>query len=91
MRAKLISKETARADNAIILDYLTTLGVLVEHENESTDSNIPIDNICTDDEQHFGMPGGYEDCGYITRECYDWTVYFSPVKYRNAEANATPS
>ena len=27
----------------------------------STDPNIPIDNNCTDDELHFGMPGGCED------------------------------
>jgi hypothetical protein len=32
----------------------------------STDPNIPIDNNCTDDEHHFGMPwgsGNYEDEG----------------------------
>ena len=34
---------------------------LEEPEIGSTDSNIPIDNNCTDDELHFGMPGGSGD------------------------------
>jgi len=34
---------------------------LEEPEIGSTDPNIPIDNNCTDDELHFGMPGGSED------------------------------
>jgi hypothetical protein len=39
---------------------------LEEPEIGSTDPNIPIDNNCTYDELHFGMPGGsgdYEDEG----------------------------
>ena len=39
---------------------------LEEPEIESTDPNVPIDNNCTDDKLHFGMPGGtgdYQDEG----------------------------
>jgi hypothetical protein len=34
---------------------------LEEPEIGSTDPNIPIDNNCTDDNLHFGMPGGCRD------------------------------
>jgi hypothetical protein len=34
---------------------------LEEPEIGSTDSKIPMDNICTKDELHFGMPGGSGD------------------------------
>jgi len=53
-----VSVEAARVDNAILLDYLTSEVALEEPEIGSTDPNIPIDNNCTDDEPHFGMPGG---------------------------------
>jgi len=59
--AMVISVEAARVDNAILLDYLTSEVALEEPEIESTDSNIPINNNCTDDELHFGMPGGSGD------------------------------
>jgi hypothetical protein len=59
--AVVISVEAARVDNAILLDYLTSEVALEEPEIGSTDSNIPIDNNCTDDELHFGMPGGSGD------------------------------
>jgi hypothetical protein len=59
--AAVISTEAARVDNAILLDYLTSEVALEEPEIGSTDPNIPIDNNCTDDELHFGMPGGCED------------------------------
>ena len=62
--AVVISMEAARVDNAILLDYLASKVALEEAEIGSTDPNIPIDNNCTDDELHFGMPGGsgdYED------------------------------
>jgi len=59
--AVVISVEAARVDNAILLDYLTSEVALEEPEIGSTDSNIPIDNNCTDDEWHFGMPGGSGD------------------------------
>jgi hypothetical protein len=62
--AVVISMEAARVDNAILLDYLASEVVLEEPEIGSTDPNIPIDNNCTDDELHFGIPGGsgdYED------------------------------
>jgi len=59
--AVVISVEAARVDNAILLDYLTSEVVLEEPEIGSTDTNIPIDNNSTDDELHFGMPGGSGD------------------------------
>ena len=60
MAAAGITTEAALVDNAILLDYLTSEVGLEEPEIGSTDPNIPIDNNCTDDEQHFGMPGGCE-------------------------------
>jgi hypothetical protein len=59
--AVVISVEPARVDNAILLDYLTSEVALEEPEIGSTNSNIPIDNHCMDDELHFGMPGGSRD------------------------------
>jgi hypothetical protein len=67
--AVVISVETAHVDNAILLDYFNSEMALEEPEIRSTDSNIPIDNNCTDDELHFGMPGGsgdFEDAGAET-------------------------
>jgi len=64
--AVVISVEAARVDNAILLDYLISEVAHDEPEIGSTDSNIPIDNNCTDDELHFGMPrgsGDFEDEG----------------------------
>jgi hypothetical protein len=64
--AVVVSVEAARVDNAILLDYLAPEVALEEPEIGSTDPNIPKDNNCTDDELHFGMPGGsgdYEDEG----------------------------
>jgi len=60
--AVVISVEAARVDNAILLDYLASEVALEEPEIGSTDPNILIDNNCTDDELHFGMPGGSGDC-----------------------------
>jgi hypothetical protein len=60
----VISLEAARVDNAILLDYLASEVALEEPEIRSTDPNTPINNNCTDDALHFGMPGGsgnYED------------------------------
>jgi len=59
--AVVISVEAAHIDNGILLDYLTSKVALEVPEIGSTDSNIPIDNNCTDDELHFGMPGGSGD------------------------------
>jgi len=61
MPAVVISVEAAHVDNTILLDYLTSEVALEEAEIGSTDSNIPIDNNCMDDEQHCGMPGGSGD------------------------------
>jgi hypothetical protein len=64
--AVVISVEAARVENAFLLDYLASKVALAEPEIRSTDPNIPLDNNCTDDDLHFGMPGGsgdYEDEG----------------------------
>jgi hypothetical protein len=69
--AVVISTEAASVDNAILLDYLGCEVALEEPEIGSTDPNIPIDNNCTDDELHFGMPGGsgdFEDEGHESDE-----------------------
>jgi hypothetical protein len=67
--AVVISVEAARADNAILLHYLTSKVALEEPEIGSTDSNIPIYNNCKDDELHFGMPGGSGDFEDEGDEC----------------------
>jgi hypothetical protein len=54
----VISVETTPVENAILPDYLASEVALEEPEIASTDPNIPIHNNCTDDELHFGMPGG---------------------------------
>jgi hypothetical protein len=59
--AVVITVEAAHGDNAIRLDYLTSDVALEEPEIGGTDPNIPIENNCTDDELHFGMPRGSED------------------------------
>jgi hypothetical protein len=59
--AVAISVEAARVDNAILLDYLASEVALEEPEIGSTDPKILIDNNCTDDELHFGMPRGSRD------------------------------
>jgi len=59
--AVVISVEAARVENAILLDYLTSEVALEEPEIGRTDPNIPIDNNCTDDELHFGLPGASGD------------------------------
>jgi len=64
--AVVISVEAVRVDNVILLDYLTSKVALEKPEIGSTDPNIPIDNNCTGDGLHFGMPGGsgnFEDEG----------------------------
>jgi len=59
--AAVISTEAARVDDAIRRDCLTSELGLEEPEIGRTDPNMPIDNNCTDDELHFGMPGGCQD------------------------------
>ena len=59
--AMVISTEALSVDNAILLDYLTSEVALEKADIGSTGPNIPIDNNCTDDEWHFGMPGGSGD------------------------------
>jgi len=59
--AVVISIDTARDDNAIYLDYLSSEVVLAEAKIRSSDPNILIDNNDTDHELHFGMAGGSWD------------------------------
>jgi hypothetical protein len=59
--AMVISVETARDDNGILLDYLASEVALEEPEIRSTDSNVSIYNNCTDDELYFGKPGASGD------------------------------
>jgi hypothetical protein len=56
--ALVISTEAAHVVNTILLDYLTSKVALEKPEIGSSDTNIPINNTCTDDELHFGMPVG---------------------------------
>jgi len=58
MPAMVISVEAVRVDNATLHDYLASEVALEAPEIGSTVPTIPIDNDCTDDEPHFGMPGG---------------------------------
>jgi hypothetical protein len=70
--AVVIQVEAEPVDNAILLNCLTSEVALAEPEIGRTDRNIPIDNNCTDDELHFGMPGGsgdYEDDSDESDEC----------------------
>jgi hypothetical protein len=57
----VITVEAACVDNAIVLDYLISEVALQKPVVGSTDPNIQIGNNCTDDELHFGMPGGSGD------------------------------
>jgi hypothetical protein len=64
--AVVFSMEAALVDNAILLNYLASEVALEEPEIGSGDQNIPIDNICSDDELHFrrlGRSGDYENEG----------------------------
>jgi hypothetical protein len=67
--AVVISWEAACVDNAIHLHYLTSEVALEEPEIRSTDPHIPIDINCTNDELHFGMPGGSGDFEDEGDEC----------------------
>jgi hypothetical protein len=69
--ASVISTEAARVDNAILVDYLTSSVALEEPEIRSADLNSLIDNNCTDDELHFGMPGGCKDYDHEGDEIYN--------------------
>jgi len=62
----VISMDGAHVNNAILLKYLASKVALEELEIGSTDPNILTDQNCTDDEGHFGNPGGsgfYVDAG----------------------------
>jgi len=56
--AVVISVEAARVDNAILLNSVTSEVALGEPVIGSTDPNILIDNNCTDDKLHLGIPRG---------------------------------
>jgi len=60
----VISVEAAGVANAILVEYLASEVALEEPEIGCTGQDIPRDKDCTDDELHFGIPGGsgdYED------------------------------
>jgi hypothetical protein len=59
--AMVLRMEAAGVFNAILLDYLTPEVAHEEPPIRTTDRNIPIDDISTDDELHFGRPGGNSD------------------------------
>jgi hypothetical protein len=64
--AVVISVESARVDNTILLDYWASDVSLEEPEIGSTEQNLLTDNNYTVDEPHCGMPGAgrqYEDEG----------------------------
>jgi hypothetical protein len=52
-----ISLDVAPVHNASIYDNLTSELALEQRAIRSTETDIPIDINCMDDEQHFGMPG----------------------------------
>jgi len=72
--AMVISVEAARVDNGILLDYLSSEVALQEPEIGSTDANFPMDNNCTDDELHFGMPGDSGDYKDETDKSDEWNA-----------------
>jgi len=57
----VISVDAARVVNGILLAELTSEVALDKREIASTDPDIPINNNCTNDEPHFGMPGDSAD------------------------------
>jgi len=59
--AVVVSVEAPRVDNGILLQYMTSEVALEEPEIGTTDRNLLIDNNYSDDELHFGMPGGSGD------------------------------
>jgi hypothetical protein len=59
--AVVISMEAAHVDNDSILYYCTCEVALVEPQIGTTDTYIPIDNNCTEDKVHFGIPWGSGD------------------------------
>jgi hypothetical protein len=70
--AVVFSVEAVRVDNAILLDLFASKVGIEESEIGSTDPNIPIENDCTDDKLHFGMPrgsGDYKDEGDESDDC----------------------
>jgi hypothetical protein len=79
--AAVLSTEVARVDSAILLYYLTSEVAHEQPEIGSTDPNILIDNNCTDDEPHFGMPGG----------CKDYNDYGDEIDNRDAIRMASRS
>jgi len=66
--AAVISTEAAHVDNANLLYYLTSEVALEEPQIGSTDPNNPINNNYMDDEQHFGIRGGCEECDEVGNE-----------------------
>ena len=66
MPAVVITMEAVSVDNAIPLDYLTFKVAFEEPVIGSTDTKIPIENHCPEDELHLGIPAAsrnFEDDG----------------------------
>jgi hypothetical protein len=82
MPAMVISVEAACVANAIFVDYFASEVALEEPEIESTDRNIPIENNCTDDELHFGRPGGNGDYDDEGDECDNRDTIPTPSRRR---------
>jgi len=64
--AVVISVKAPHVDDVILLTNLPAEVALGKPEFGGTDPNIPVDNNCTDDELHFGIPGcnrDYQDNG----------------------------
>jgi hypothetical protein len=57
----VISPEAASVDNSLLLDYLDSEVALNEYVIGSTNPNIPMENNCSEEELHCGMPGGSRD------------------------------
>ena len=69
--AAVITTEAACVDNTILLHYLTSEVAFEEAAIRRSDRNIPIDNNCTYEELHFGIPRGcknYQDVGDVIDE-----------------------
>jgi hypothetical protein len=54
----VISVEVECVDTPILLDYLTSKGVLEQPDIGSTDPHIPTDTHCTVEQLHSGITGG---------------------------------
>jgi len=68
-----------------------TEGIVLESVKIGHGDDADVDEEEEESKPDDGLTQNMEDRGHSTRECEDWTVYFTPVKYDNGEANATAS